>query len=66
MGDLLIHDGPGVMNGDIAARAERNGTRVSDETELLQKAKADVPEQSASPHWQRATQKTSWGLISSR
>jgi antitoxin FitA len=53
MADLLIHDIPEAMNSDIAARAERNGTSVSDEAkELLQKAMADMsgaemPERSA-------------------
>lgn len=42
MGDMLIRDVPDAMKSDIAARAERNGTSLSDEAkDLLQHALAD-------------------------
>lgn len=41
MGDLLIRNIPDAMKRDIAARAERNGTSLSDEAkELLGRAMA--------------------------
>lgn len=44
MGDLLIRDVSEAMKRSIAARAEKNGTSLSDEAKsLLQKAMMDLP-----------------------